>query len=167
MLVRFVKLISGVITVSMHIWLSMVRLFRPLGAGVRDSAGVACEKMVFSLPGALAVSLAGIGVLVSLCVSAEDGWYSLTVLTSDGSESPSSSITYSVLLLFGVMPLLACVTLPRKPLLRVMIDDDVDALLGALRLGGSDCTPGGACTDWRSDWPILSDSSSLMVNCLG
>jgi hypothetical protein len=93
-LIRFVNLISGVVTVSKHIWLSMVRLFRPLGAGVRDSAGVACEKMVFSLPGALAVSLAGIGVLVSFCVSAEDGWYSLTVLTSDGSESPSSSIIY-------------------------------------------------------------------------
>ncbi|OQE08715.1 hypothetical protein PENFLA_c128G00503 [Penicillium flavigenum] len=67
MLVRFVKLISGVVTVSKHIWLSMARLFRPLGAGVRDSAGVACEKMLFSFPGALAVSLAGIGVLVSIC----------------------------------------------------------------------------------------------------
>jgi hypothetical protein len=125
----------------------MVRLFCPFGAGVCDSAGVVYKKIVFSLPSALAISLTRIGVLVSFCVSAEDSWYSLTVLTSNGLESPLSSIIYSVLLLFGVIPLLAYITLLRKPLFRVIIDDNIDALLGALCLRGSDCTPGGAYID--------------------
>lgn len=107
--------------------------------------------MVFSLPGAFslpaALCLPVDMRLFPLVRDSTDGWYSLAdVAGADddgvlGSTATSSSRMYvSSLGRFCGSPMSS--TDLSKPLLLVVVDDDVDARLGALRLGGSERVTG-------------------------
>ncbi|KAJ5515173.1 hypothetical protein N7463_004725 [Penicillium fimorum] len=85
------------------------------------------------------------------CSSVRDsteGWYSLADAAGadddgvPGSSSSSSSRTYASPLLFCTLPV-SSIELIRS-LLLLTIEDDVDARLGALRLGGLKCVTAGA-----------------------
>lgn len=99
-----------------------------------------------------------------------DGWYSLADAAGAddegvfGSTASSSSRTYaSPLARFCAAPVSSIDLI--RPLLLVVVDDNVDARLGALRLAGSEHVTAGAwiersipltglCADWRIDSPI-------------
>ncbi|CAI7668804.1 unnamed protein product [Penicillium palitans] len=105
-----------------------------------------------------------------------DSWYSLADASGadddgvPGSTASLSSRTYaSSLARFCVLPVLS--TDLSKPLFLVVIDDDVVARLGALRLGGSERVTGkridlwipfSGCVDWRID-SLIASASALPI----
>jgi hypothetical protein len=158
-------------------WSSSVRLFLPRGPGV--CVVVLFLKIVFSLPVAFVLPVAL--CLLALCAfplvwDSTDGWYSLADASGadddgvPGSTASSSSRTYaSSLARFCVLPVLS--TDLSKPLFLVVVDDDVVARLGALRLGGSERVTGkridlwipfGGCVDWRID-SLIASASALPI----
>lgn len=115
-------------------------------------------KTAFSLPAAS-------GLSASLCLPIDirlfplvrdktDGWYSLADAAGADDEGVSGIATslslrtyVSCLARFCALPAFASSTDVSNPLLLVVVDDDVDARLGALRLGGSERVVAGAWVD--------------------
>lgn len=131
-------------------WSSKVRLFLPRGPGV--CVVVLFLKMAFSFPMELCLPV----VLHFLALRAfplvrdsTDGWYSLADAAGAddegvlGSTASSSSRTYtSSLARFCATPVSSTDLI--RPLLLVVVDDNVNARLGTLRLGGSERVTAGA-----------------------
>ena len=134
-------------------------------------------KMAFSLPmafGLPAVLCLPVDIrLFPLVRDRTDGWYSLADATGADDDGVSgiatslSSRTYVLSLArFCALPAFVSSTDLNRPLHLVVVDD-VDARLGALRLGGSErvtgasidlWSPFGSRVDWRIDSPIASAS---------
>ena len=100
-------------------------------------------KTAFSLPAASLYLLIDIR-LFPLVRDRTDGWYSLAGTAGADDEGVSSiatslSLRTYVLCLarFCALPAFVSSTDVSNPLLLVVVDDDVDARLGALRPGGS------------------------------
>ncbi|OQD79203.1 hypothetical protein PENSOL_c326G01913, partial [Penicillium solitum] len=125
--------------------------------------------VAFGLPAALCL-LIDIR-LFPLVRDRTDGWYSLADAAGADDDGVSgiatswSSRTYVLSLArFCALPAFASSTDRYRPLLLVVVDDGVDARLGALRLGGSErviagawidlWSPFGSRVDWRIDSPI-------------